>query len=200
MGFTSATDFRTNDIIRPSTSSASRSRTARTTTTRHHRRVPDHSRTVDFNNPTNDDVNSDIISEYRMSDGSPWQASHFREQGNCSLTTNIIMDPLSAAAAPSSAAITTATATSTCSTPSGTTWSTATRPSSPSSPRTPPRARSDRAAHRRSDGSLPPPVVRVFLLPVSGTSAGIPNVQESDGGSASAVSRTRSAPSTRASR
>jgi hypothetical protein len=33
-----------------------------------------------FNNP-NDDVNFDIISvEYRFSDGSPWQASHFREQ------------------------------------------------------------------------------------------------------------------------
>lgn len=33
------------------------------------------------NNP-NDDVNFDIIgaSEYRLSDGSPWQASHFREQ------------------------------------------------------------------------------------------------------------------------
>ena len=34
-----------------------------------------------FNNP-NDDVNFDIIgaTEYRLSDGSPWQASHFREQ------------------------------------------------------------------------------------------------------------------------
>jgi hypothetical protein len=33
-----------------------------------------------FNNP-NDDVNYDQISvEYRFSDGSPWQASHFREQ------------------------------------------------------------------------------------------------------------------------
>jgi hypothetical protein len=33
-----------------------------------------------FNNP-NDDVNLDVISaEYRLSDGSPWQASHFREQ------------------------------------------------------------------------------------------------------------------------
>lgn len=42
-----------------------------------------------FNNP-NDDVNFDIISaEYRMSDGSPYQASHFREQ-----VPNIgIMDP-----------------------------------------------------------------------------------------------------------
>lgn len=33
-----------------------------------------------FNNP-NDDVNFDNIAvEYRLSDGSPWQASHFREQ------------------------------------------------------------------------------------------------------------------------
>ena len=33
-----------------------------------------------FNNP-NDDVNlDDIASEYRLSDGSPYQASHFREQ------------------------------------------------------------------------------------------------------------------------
>ena len=48
-------------------------------------------RMVDFNAPgTIDDVNSDLISvEYRMSDGSPWQASHFREQN-----PNIgIMDP-----------------------------------------------------------------------------------------------------------
>lgn len=39
-----------------------------------------YSRLVDYNNP-NDDHNSDIISnEWRMSDGSPYQASHFREQ------------------------------------------------------------------------------------------------------------------------
>ncbi len=46
-------------------------------------------RLVDYNTP-NDDHISDIIShEYRMSDGNPWQASHFREQGN-----NIgLMDP-----------------------------------------------------------------------------------------------------------
>ncbi len=37
-------------------------------------------RLVDYNNP-DDDVNTDLISvEYRMSDGNPWQASHFREQ------------------------------------------------------------------------------------------------------------------------
>ncbi len=46
-------------------------------------------RLIDFNNP-NDDHNSDIITaEHRMSDGSPYQASHFREQG-----ANIgLMDP-----------------------------------------------------------------------------------------------------------
>ncbi len=39
-------------------------------------------RLVDYNNP-NDDHNSDIIdAEYRMSDGSPYQASHFREQSS----------------------------------------------------------------------------------------------------------------------
>ena len=47
---------------------------------------------MDFNNP-NDDANSDlIVREHRMSDGDPWQASHFREQGS-----NIgIMDPAQA--------------------------------------------------------------------------------------------------------
>jgi len=46
-------------------------------------------RTVDYNTP-NDDANSDTIaSEYRMSDGNPYQASHFREQA-----ANIgLMDP-----------------------------------------------------------------------------------------------------------
>jgi hypothetical protein len=39
-------------------------------------------RLVSYNSP-DDNVNSDIITaEYRMSDGSPWQASHFREQSN----------------------------------------------------------------------------------------------------------------------
>ncbi|MEO1584087.1 MAG: NF038122 family metalloprotease [Planctomycetota bacterium] len=52
-------------------------------------------RTVDFNN-LNDNANSDIIeAEYRMSDGSPSQASHFREQGGCGSFPNQIgiMDP-----------------------------------------------------------------------------------------------------------
>lgn len=46
-------------------------------------------RLVDYNTP-NDDANSDTIAaEYRMSDGTPYQASHFREQA-----ANIgIMDP-----------------------------------------------------------------------------------------------------------
>ena len=46
-------------------------------------------RLVAYNNP-NDDHNSDVISaEYRMADGSPYQASHFREQ-----VPNIgLMDP-----------------------------------------------------------------------------------------------------------
>lgn len=47
------------------------------------------SRLVDFNSP-DDDHNTDlVIAEYRMSDGSPYQSSHFREQ-----SSNIgIMDP-----------------------------------------------------------------------------------------------------------
>jgi hypothetical protein len=45
-------------------------------------------------NAPNDDHNSDLVSaEYRMSDGNPYQASHFREQ-----TPNIgLMDPALAA-------------------------------------------------------------------------------------------------------
>lgn len=46
-------------------------------------------RLVDFNTP-NDQHNSDVISaEYRMSDGNPWQASHFREQ----FPSFALMDP-----------------------------------------------------------------------------------------------------------
>jgi len=38
-------------------------------------------REISLNDPANDDVNSDLITvEYRMSDGSPWQASHFFQQ------------------------------------------------------------------------------------------------------------------------
>lgn len=46
-------------------------------------------RTIDFNTPNDDAIVDFVTVEYRMSDGSPYQASHFREQG-----ANIgIMDP-----------------------------------------------------------------------------------------------------------
>ncbi len=95
MGFTSGVDFRTNDIEALDIYRFQRGdggNDYNPDTTAEFQTTP---RLADFNNPTGDDVNSDIISaEYRMSDGSPWQASHFREQGNCSPTTNIgIMDP-----------------------------------------------------------------------------------------------------------
>ncbi len=51
-------------------------------------------REVSFNNPTNDDANTDLVSaEYRMSDGSPWQASHFYEQGSTYASSIGIMEP-----------------------------------------------------------------------------------------------------------
>ena len=89
MGFTSGVDFRTNDIEALDIYRFQRtdgSGDYNPDTTAEFQTTP---RTADFNNP-NDDANTDIISvEYRMSDGNPWQASHFREQGN-----NIgIMDP-----------------------------------------------------------------------------------------------------------
>ncbi|XVJ60596.1 MAG: hypothetical protein HEQ23_14875 [Tepidisphaera sp.] len=81
LGFTSGIDFRANDIEvidifrfrRTDGSSDFNPDTAAEFTTR--------PRWCVFNNP-NDDQNFDIISgtEYRLSDGSPWQASHFREQ------------------------------------------------------------------------------------------------------------------------
>ncbi len=89
MGFASGADFRTSDI-----EAIDLVRFQRTDGSGDYN--PDSlsefgttPRTVDFNNP-NDDANSDLISaEYRMSDGNPWQASHFREQGS-----NIgLMDP-----------------------------------------------------------------------------------------------------------
>ncbi|GAB5496506.1 MAG: hypothetical protein Phyf2KO_15860 [Phycisphaerales bacterium] len=94
MGFTSGVDFRNNDIEALDIYRFQRtdgSGDYNPDTTAEFQTTP---RTADFNNP-NDDANSDLISdEYRMSDGSPWQASHFREQGNCSPTSNIgIMDP-----------------------------------------------------------------------------------------------------------
>jgi len=89
MGFTSGADFRTNDM-----ESLDMYRFQRTdgtgdfnpdTTAEFQARA----RLVVFNAP-NDDANSDVIAaEYRMSDGSPYQASHFREQ----LANIGIMDP-----------------------------------------------------------------------------------------------------------
>jgi hypothetical protein len=53
-------------------------------------------RLVSFNDPTADDVVSDIISgEWRMSDGNPWQASHFFQQsGNPSSAIGIMQPAL----------------------------------------------------------------------------------------------------------
>ncbi|MCE9593261.1 MAG: NF038122 family metalloprotease [Planctomycetes bacterium] len=93
MGFTSGIDFRVNDI-----EAIDIFRFQRTDGTGDYN--PDtlaefqtRARLAAFNAP-NDDQNCDLISvEYRMSDGSPYQASHFREQ-----TANIgIMDPAFAA-------------------------------------------------------------------------------------------------------
>lgn len=89
MGFTSGVDFRINDI-----EAIDIFRFQRTDGTGDYN--PD--TTAEFQtrarlaawNAPNDDHNFDLISaEYRLSDGSPYQASHFREQA-----TNIgIMDP-----------------------------------------------------------------------------------------------------------
>lgn len=89
MGFTSGVDFRVNDMEmldlyrfqRTDGSGDYNPDTVAEFTSR--------PRLVDFNAP-NDAHNSDLISaEYRMSDGSPQQASHFREQA-----ANIgLMDP-----------------------------------------------------------------------------------------------------------
>lgn len=74
LGFTSAADgsgFEALDIYRFQRTATNPSTTAEFQT---------FSRLVDFNNP-NDDANSDLVTvEYRMSDGDPYQASHFREQ------------------------------------------------------------------------------------------------------------------------
>lgn len=89
MGFTSGVDFRFNDIevldvYRFQRTDGNQDYNPDTTA-----EFGVRPRMARFNQP-NDDHNSDLVSaEYRMSDGSPYQASHFREQ-----TTNIgIMDP-----------------------------------------------------------------------------------------------------------
>lgn len=82
MGFTSGVDFRVNDI---ETLDVFRFRRTDGTVAQDYN--PDTAaefgarpRWAVFNNP-NDDVNFDnISSEIRFSDGSPWQASHWREQ------------------------------------------------------------------------------------------------------------------------
>jgi hypothetical protein len=82
LGFTSGVDFRVNDIetldvfrFRRTDGSGSNDFNPDTTT-----EFGVRPRWAVYNNP-NDDVNFDDISvEHRFSDGSPWQASHFREQ------------------------------------------------------------------------------------------------------------------------
>jgi len=89
MGFTSGSDFRSNDIEALDIFRFQRTDGTGTDynpdTNAEFQTTP---RTVDLINT--DNQNSDIISaEYRMSDGSPYQTSHFREQAS-----NIgIMDP-----------------------------------------------------------------------------------------------------------
>ena len=89
MGFTSGSDFRTNDMEALDIFRFQRTDGTGTDynpdTTAEFQTTP---RTVDLINT--DNQNSDLISvEYRMSDGSPYQTSHFREQ-----SANIgIMDP-----------------------------------------------------------------------------------------------------------
>lgn len=79
LGFTSGVDFRSNDMEALDIFRFQRTDGAadyNPDTTAEFQVRP---RTVDFNN-LNDDANSDLIGvEYRMSDGSPFQASHFRE-------------------------------------------------------------------------------------------------------------------------
>ncbi len=89
MGFTSGIDFRTNDIEAIDLVRFQRTDGANNYNPDTLAQFQTTPRTVDFNNP-NDDHNFDfIVREWRASDGSPWQASHFREQSN-----NIgIMDP-----------------------------------------------------------------------------------------------------------
>lgn len=89
MGFTSGTDFRTNDMEMLDVYRFQRTDGAGDFNPDTLAEFGTTARLVDFNTP-NDDHNSDLISvEHRMSDGDPWQASHFREQA-----ANIgLMDP-----------------------------------------------------------------------------------------------------------
>ena len=95
MGFVSGVDFRSNDIDALDIFRFQRTDGSGDFNPDSFSEFQTTPRTVDFNN-LNDDANSDIIeAEYRMSDGSPSQASHFREQGGCgTFPTQIgIMDP-----------------------------------------------------------------------------------------------------------
>ncbi|GMU34952.1 MAG: hypothetical protein HS101_11080 [Planctomycetia bacterium] len=83
MGFTSGVDFRTNDIELLDFYRFRRTAENPSNTTE----FQTFARLAHFNTP-DDDHNSDIVSaEYRMSDGDPRQASHFREG------VDAIMDP-----------------------------------------------------------------------------------------------------------
>lgn len=87
MGFTSGVDFRTNDIELIDFYRFRRTAENPSNTTE----FQTFARLAHFDMP-NDDHNSDIVTaEYRMSDGSPNQASHFREG------VDAIMDPTLAA-------------------------------------------------------------------------------------------------------
>lgn len=87
LGFTSGADFRTGDIEVLDVYRFQRTDGTGDYNPDSYAEFQVRPRTVSFNSP-NDDANSDIITnEYRMSDGNPWQASHFRE-GCCGL-----MDP-----------------------------------------------------------------------------------------------------------
>ena len=88
LGFTSGADFRTNDIETLDIYRFERTDETGSENPETYSEFQTFARLVDWNTP-NDDHNSDLISvEYRMSDGDPYQASHFR-QGS----VNGIMQP-----------------------------------------------------------------------------------------------------------
>jgi len=92
LGFVSGVDFRTNDIESLDIYRFQRTDGSGDWNPDNYNEFQNRARTADFNNP-NDDANSDIISaEYRMEDGSPRQASHFRDNMGIG-----IMDPTAAA-------------------------------------------------------------------------------------------------------
>lgn len=87
LGFTSGVDFRFNDIEALDIYRFQRTDGGYDYNPDTYSEFQTRPRLVDYNNP-NDDHNSDIITnEYRMEDGNPYQASHFRT------SVNGIMDP-----------------------------------------------------------------------------------------------------------